>query len=177
VHVSGDFLRIVLAYSGVPIQEWGNGKSKTIEDLADEINEGESYLTLGADGLTRVLEVVKMHILEDGNPGRGKIHEIKIDSPDKDHTVGGKKRKNETIMDALARELREELGTWVITYSAKYLNTEYKDKQPSKSYPGLHTVYAFHHCEVLLKHGCEALLHAEFSVEEENGTVHHFKWK
>lgn len=158
---------------------WGKGEAKGYKDLFKEIRAGESHLVVDASGLRRVLRVVRMDISDDT---LGTLLHTKTILPDGrvrnlNRQPSGKIAEGEHPIDAVGRELKEELG--LLPGQLRQLNskTVVFEEKPSKSYPGLRCVYEVHPFDIVL-HDIVSAAHATgFVTKEPNGQVLHFSWQ
>jgi len=175
-------LRELLQKFGVPVETWGIGKAQTVGTLLKEINEGETHLDEN-DGrrLTRVIEIVKMHVKDLAHPERGRLVEWKQIFPDgrervRNNEPSEKTKAGEIPAAALVRGMREELeqdpNEWIITSAPA---SPVVEENESPSYPGLKTVYKIHHFCVGLNSGSSALRN-EFRVTDPEGYTSIFRW-
>lgn len=143
-------LRILpeLKSHGIPVDEWGKGKAKTVDHLAKEIVEGEAILNTSKDGeLVREVNVIGMDVFhkgEDGTiyrlvedrqvfkDGREKRRELPV-------SMGEKIKPGEDLDIAAVRAVREELGVEgeIPVEHTKTVSSE----RVSNSYPGLKGQY------------------------------------
>ena len=178
-------LRNLLLGCGIPIETWGIGKAKPVSELLDEINERECHLRIDHNGLTRVVEIVKMHIRDREHLERGLLlmlrqvlpGDIVRERTEKNNRPSEKIKSGEAVEAALARGLLEELelsgSDW------KMMDSKVDEESNlSPTLPGLPTVYLINHCNVLLNPGCHAL-RDEFTIETGNPKegILHFAWE
>lgn len=174
------FLQTLLQKFGIPIETWGTGKAQTIGTLLKEINEGETRLHIDNTGITRVIEIVKMHVGDMQDPRRGRLVEWKQIFPDsreriRDQEPSEKIKAGETPEEALARGMREELEQDPENWWLENNPPAILEQNQSPSYPGLLTVYRIHHFFVALRPGSSAL-REEFSVKDPDGYTSVFRW-
>ncbi len=177
-------LATLLAWFGISIYEW----KKTLSDLFAELIAGECYLRIrrGPDGqlvLERVLEIVKMIVCDPNNPGRGFLKEVSVTLPgtegktmERDRVPSGKIRiGKETPNEALVRETGEELELKPDEYRFDLIETFEEQGNPKTAYMGLLSVYVIHKFQVApVSHA--HVFRDEFTVREEDGTIHTFRW-
>ncbi len=173
------FLYAMLAQHNVDMFGWGEGNAKTVDDLLQEVLEGESVLQTGSDGLTRVVNIVKMHIFEMGRPERGNLVEVSQKLPDGrvrmlNKKPAGKIKIGEKAAQALVREVKEELGIGEDQYSHSLYLVD-SEEVPSKSYPRLRCLYHIYHFNINIYPG-SLVLQDEFVTTEEDGTELTFMW-
>ncbi|MBI2627790.1 hypothetical protein HYW72_02565 [Candidatus Nomurabacteria bacterium] len=176
------FLRILLQKFEVSVASWGTGKAQNVSDLMREIQEGECYLRIDNDGVTRVLEIVKMHITDPLFPERGNLLEWSQTFPDsrvreRKQMPSEKLKGGETSEAALVRGLHEELELNPDGWVAEPSKTV-KELRASPSYPNLPSVYIIHHFNVALNTDSPAL-RDEFTIVSKDlneGTLY-FRWE
>lgn len=179
-NITEAFLRALLGSFNVPLDSWGIGKAKSIPDLLEELREGECHIRIDANGVTRVTEIVKIHIIDPSCPARGNLLEWLQIFPDRrererKQKPSEKMKGGELPEVALGRGLKEELDLEPDGWVAKVLSVV-EESNESPSYPGLSSVYVIHHFGVELKPGSPAL-RDEFIVKEPDGGELHFRWE
>ncbi|GBF89803.1 hypothetical protein Rsub_02973 [Raphidocelis subcapitata] len=143
-----------LAAHGVPTGQFGMGQAKTVEELHDEVQRGESALRLAAGAPVREVSVLNL-LLERGRGGQVLV-EASQTRPDGRVRVRGLLPLSEKMVagegwrEAAVRGVGEELGSvlaagWeaqlaLFEDSLEVVRTELT----SPSYPGLRTVYTLH---------------------------------
>ncbi len=171
-------LRELLKKFGVPVDTWGFGKAQTVTTLLKEINEGETSLVIDNIGITRSIQIVKMHIGDLEHRGHGRLVEWKQIFPDgrereRNQEPSEKIKVGETPEAALARGIMEELEqgpeNWVLDHALSPV----REANESPSYPGLLTVYVIHHFYVWLT---DSSLQNEFRVKDPEGYTSIFRW-
>ena len=166
----------------VPIVTWGQGGSKSIEHLLDEINSGESKLEENENGLLRSVTGIAVNVFyefDDGilklveekqvfHDGRSRVREL-------DNSVGEKVRPGESPIIAAKRALAEELE---IVEKLEFINYRFEEMAPIKSlkgsYPGLNTKRRFHFFDVYLTESC---FQKEGYVEIQSDKKTFFVWR
>jgi len=142
-------LRRILEAHNIPLDEWGKGKARTVEQFLKELNSGESLLTSVDGELFRSSQgsVVEIHYF-DCNLRQHymltELHQIlangRIITRDIPFSIGEKILPNESSLDAARRAFKEELGiTEKIALREKIGYTQ--GPVPSTSYPGIITSY------------------------------------
>jgi len=176
------FLRTILKMFDVPLETWGTGKAQNVSDLLRELQQGECYLCVDNDGVTRVLEIVKMHISDPQFLERGNLLEWSQTFPDnrvreRKQMPSEKLKSGETSEAALARGLKEELELESIDWVAEPSKTV-KELRASLSYPNLPSVYIIHHFNVALNTDSPAL-RDEFTIvsKDPNEGILYFRWE
>jgi len=156
---------------------WGHGEAKTIGDLTDEINAGESHLVIDSSGIHRVLSIVRMNIV---NKNLGTLVHVKTVLPDGrvrkiQGLPSGKIIRGETPLAALQREMTEELNLdpqWYTQTPQAVIMGE----DPSKSYPRLPSIYEIHPWNITIHEGIVELRQGGF-VTQEDEQVLYFSWQ
>lgn len=134
----------VLESAGLPLQEWGQGSSKTIEHLLTEVRDGESLIYIGRSGaIRREVSVVGVDVLH--TTASGDVYLLREDRQEyKDGRVrrrqlstslGEKIKPDENPVNAAKRSLSEELEV-VETIGLYSLGSEER-MRTTDSYPGL----------------------------------------
>jgi hypothetical protein len=172
-------LKNLLFEFSIDTQSWGKEQAKSVEDLFEEIAQGESQLRIDVRGISRVVEIVRMFVCDPNSPERGYLLEMSQCLPggqirERKRCPAGKLRQGESPEEAVVRELKEELkierdGCQLSLICSKLENA------PSPSYPGLPCYYAVHEFRVVLKPDSYALKES-FTTTEEDGTFHIFGW-
>ncbi len=133
-----------LTAKGIDLSQWGQGPSKSVENLWDELVNGEMYLQ--DEPALRVVPVVQIIIRR----GDYILIETIQEFADKrqrfrDHPPSEKMQPGESYLEAAKRCLREELG--VTDQDIEILANTHQTKtqqRESPSYPGLRTQYLIH---------------------------------
>ena len=135
---------------GMPLEDWGGAKTKSVENLLAEINAGEAMLVEECGTIVRVVHVVGIFVYHGTGLGRQWLRELeqRFDSGltrrgrNIEASLGEKMLPGEAVQHALARALMEELkqsGEPKLTNLRNVAKTE-----GSPSYPGLSTRYELH---------------------------------
>jgi ADP-ribose pyrophosphatase YjhB (NUDIX family) len=156
------------------IGHWGQGGNKSLTDLIKEIMRRESYLRIDNRGISRIVRMVKMRIIRDGQL---LIEDRQIFPDGCERKVsripGGKISSHELPQEALIREMREELYCEKQQFRFSTKGVQLQEKQ-SISYPSLLTVYEMHTFDVVLDP--QVVIPDNFQTKDENGTHLFFKW-
>lgn len=159
----------------IPVEQFGTGKAKRIEDLFNEIKNGDCELIISKDGICRKVSVVRAWVTRDDqiliedyqlfNDGQKRERNL-------DH-LSEKIHSGEDPATALERAFAEELDIHSsIIHMGGDTETETND---SPSYPGLKSTYIFHDFNVTLTK--EQYKEEGYIEEEENtGIKTYFKW-
>ena len=152
--------RKYLLSHGVDTAAWGVCDAKRIEDLLEELQQGEASLQLIGGKIYRNLGVVKLIVRSPEVPGQHLVcyEQQMADGRKRQRNVllAEKKKRNETADQAAMRAIREELGSVkgmkldsVLLRVGTYKNWEEVDVSPS--YPTLSTRYELHQYEVRVR--------------------------
>ncbi|MDO8507472.1 MAG: hypothetical protein Q7S53_02795 [bacterium] len=175
-------IRETLLNHGVDITQWGKGCSKSLENLVDEVRDGEAELAVDHNGeISRISNIVKADILyNDAATGKkfklvedkqvfndGRERERHIDT-----SIGEKMKPKESAQEALERGIEEELGISSLT-DIKSKEDKIVERE-SKSYPGLLTKYIFHIFEATIS---QQDFKPEGYVEKGKNLTTYFVWQ
>ncbi len=151
-------LKHQLKSAGINTSAWGSGKSKSIEELQEEINSGKSSLIISGNGeILRKVEVAKVDLFFNTPEGKRLklIEEKRVfsdgreKSRDTAHSVSKKIRKAKTPQSAIKDAIEKKLG---ITGDINLTELDMEeDTNLSPSYPGLRSVYIFYNFRADLK--------------------------
>lgn len=140
-------LQRILKQHEVPFETWGQGPTKTVEDLWKEIQNGESRLAISKRGkLMRLVERAQALVYHEGPTGRLFLREsMQVFANGtrrirkQDISVSEKRQQGERALTAMARGIREELGITLVDLSVlERIPGEFRSSsKSSKSYPGL----------------------------------------
>ncbi|MBP9763216.1 MAG: hypothetical protein KBD10_00530 [Candidatus Pacebacteria bacterium] len=140
-------LRRFLESYDIPLDKWGKGKAKTLENFLKELNSGESQLTSVDGKLFRSAlgSVAVIHYFDyPFHSVLTEVHQImsngKIYSRDIPFSIGEKVLPNESSLEAVYRAFKEELA---IEEKLKLRERPgyVQGPVPSTSYPGIITTY------------------------------------
>lgn len=150
-------LRKEFASAGVDVSVLGEGATKRVEDLAAEIDTGESIVMVDNDTgeIVRVVEGVavdvwadidglRYHLAEDRQEfANGSMRRRNLST-----SLGEKLLPGESLEDAVRRALCEELGITAVR-SVTYGNIERRERL-SESYPGILSHITLHRADALI---------------------------
>lgn len=175
------FLRILLQKSDIPLDSWGIQKAKSVSNLLEELQRGECYLRIDANGVTRTTEIVKMHITDPSRPERGKLFVASQTLSDgrvreRNEMPAGKIKGKESPDEGFRREMEEELQLPPEDWTSQSSQTT-RELRPSPSYPGLPCVYLVHHFNVVVVNPNSPALQDEFTLKDGDGGSQVFRWE
>lgn len=160
----------------IPICSYGEGKAKRLEDLFNEVNDGDCELIISKDAIYRKVSVIKAKILFQNLILKEVKQVFSDERKDRERgflCVSEKIICGENKEKALKRAIVEELN---ITSDINFLiKEEEEETKESSSYPGLKTIYTFINFEV-------ALTDEQFKkdgyveLNKSTGITTHFKW-
>lgn len=137
-----------LCEQGVSTATWGTGKAKSLDDLLEEVQEGESQLIVFEEGLRRVTPIDQIEVRYQAlngslyrlveqkqvfNDGRERVRSLPC-------FLGEKIKAGEDLAFVVVRGIGEELGIEIDVSRVTALGHEYQETE-SFSYPGLITRY------------------------------------
>lgn len=182
--MTSDELNNFLQTHRIPIEQWGMGEAKSVQDLLLEIERGETTFVEMQGELFRhvkVLNLAIIHVADDGmiyrlyedhqkfSDGRIRTRKRMLGT-----AVSEKMLIHEEPEQALQRALKEELQINSL-YGIDTMQTVTETKE-SSSYPGLKTKYDFYVGTVTLSKGDYSPEgYSEF--EESTGITTELKWK
>jgi hypothetical protein len=153
----------ILAQHGIPIETWGQGTAKTLDDFYTELQAGESTLFLHGGELRRRVTVANIDVYH--TDAQGKTYRLReerqvfsdgrVRSRDLPGSIGEKMLPGEDPTTAFVRALQEELGLTPATLEIEDSETT---SRISNSYPGL--------MSDMVLHGATATVAAEDFVPE-----------
>lgn len=152
-----DELSGYLKMAGLPVEQYGQGKAKTLEHLFKEIQGGGCILIEeGKDLIRKVRSANILIYYQDEGGGLFFLKELKQvfkDGRERNRnfewSVSEKLEPGESREEAALRAMSEELG--IFNSNPKFLRTENQDIE-SPSYPGLATRYESNFFEIYLSH-------------------------
>ncbi len=140
---AGEMHGLLVRY-GIPTEQYGKGKAKTIEQLFEEVRKRECTLVTENGRLLRLTEVACLFVYQGGNV----LAEDKQVFPDGrerrrtlDASVGEKIKAGDSPCDAVKEITRDELPTLQSYTAAVEELNDRVDRNESPSYPGLPTAY------------------------------------
>ncbi len=144
-------LRLWLLTLSFDLESWNRGQAKSVSQLFDEINNGESRIQLNPP--LRVVNVVQVLVSRDGKY----LLELEQELDDKrirkrNIPPSEKMKPGEDCLDAARRCILEELQ--VLDRDIEILSDDCKviyRYRNSRSYPGLRTKYCIYRVKVYLK--------------------------
>ncbi len=149
-------LESLLQQHQIPFHSWGQGESKTIKHLLDEITEGESVLEVRKGQLIKKVQGVGIDIFFHANGLAYKLVESRqifaggrVRTRNLSTSLGEKMKPEETPHFTARRALKEELGfdnvESLVPDGMEY-STDVRPPTVSDSFPGLvtqRTIYTF----------------------------------
>lgn len=148
---------ILLNSKNINFGTWGQGESKTLQHLLDELASGESTLEInGSDRVVRKVEGSAVNIYYTLYQGKTLqlVEEKQVFNGDRvrkrniNTSIGEKMRPEELPMEAGIRAMQEELKISDVTLTP--IRTEHRDLVASTSFPGLWTKNTIHIFETYL---------------------------
>jgi hypothetical protein len=163
----------------VEVEEWGKGDAKTVSDLWNEIERGESIVH--KEPFYREVEVVRITIRREGDgfvlvEAEQEFHDGRKRS--RNVRPSEKLRIGESYIEAAKRGLVQEFGLKERQISIlEETHQQMQEIKSSLSYPGVPTLFKYHIVEVKVK----GLSSSAFSTEERSEgdpiAEHHWVWK
>jgi hypothetical protein len=139
---------------GVPVEQFGTGKAKTLEHLAQEILEGETVLVDKDGKIVRRVELVHIDVRFTQNGDEFQLVEdgqVFIDGRERRRGLTGiseKMKPGENPLICAKRALAEEIGV-DSGNDIQVMETE-EETKTSPSYPGLSTEYRRHKMKITI---------------------------
>ncbi len=181
-----DEVTLLLKLNGISTEHWGEGKTKTVENLVREVVAGECLLDRSAEGeIKRMMQVARVYVsihLPDGRTlelwedkqimESGEARERERFGPG----LAEKMTKLEDPAVAVVRGLEEELfeKKKVVPPGSVVFTEELEEEEESQSYPGLFTQLHIFKYEWSMP---EELYREDGYVETKpNGQQTFFKW-
>ena len=126
----------------LPIAQYGKGQAKTVKQMIEEIESGESQIIWENGKPIRVINLVCVEVVsEDGEQQLVEEKQVFSDGRVRERGIWGvseKLKPNEEPYEGAIRAMKEELG--VENCSIQFDSIE-KEENESPSYPGLLTRY------------------------------------
>jgi hypothetical protein len=171
-----------LLNAGVDLSTWGQPGRKSVADLLDEINAGESELTRDTSGqLWRITNGLGLDVFATIDGKRYYLVEDHQEFTDGSllrrgisTSLGEKIKRGESIEEVAVRALREELGLGLTSSMVIVLGDETASERPSNSYPGLRTIVRIHRAAVEI---LPEQFHPQGYVEYQEKKSTHFLWQ
>lgn len=146
---------------GIPIERWGRGEARTLEDFYREVGSGEASLQESSDGrLFRIVNGATVNVFYRNAAGETlklteerqvyKDGRVRKRAADLRMSVGEKMRKGETPEAAARRALAEDLGIHDGELALLPSKEPFEQTSPSKAFPGLFTRYTSHRFDLFL---------------------------
>ena len=159
---------------------WGKGEAKMVYDLLKEIEQGESYLKIDGNGLSRVTEIVKILILDPQHPERGYLFQLSEQMPDgriqeRNNHPSETIKSGESPKQAAIRGIEEEIDLRGSSYRLEPQESTVENRA-SKSYPELPCQYIIHPFKVDIA-SIPLDWQEPFSVPQKDGSTLFFGWK
>tara|TARA_B100000745_G_scaffold254553_1_gene176986 strand:+ start:311 stop:862 length:552 start_codon:yes stop_codon:yes gene_type:complete len=173
-------LKKLLADHGVDISAFGIGKAKTLANLLEEVNSGETQLEVAEGILVRSVGVVSIDVYCRVGAVRMRLTEDRQEFLDgrvrkRDYLYGAVSEKmnpGEEVTNAIGRGLAEELK--VSNFSVENLTEPIITSLESPSYPGLQSKYTTYEVSVNLD---VSDYRPEGYVEEQGDKSTFFVWE
>ncbi|MFQ5661753.1 MAG: hypothetical protein ACE5F2_00665 [Candidatus Paceibacteria bacterium] len=167
----------ILDIFGIPIEKFGSGKFKRLQDLFDEIKDEDCQIVITGGKIYRTVSVIRAKVLYKNLILKEYLQTFDDDrenSPRDRLHVSEKIHIGELARDALKRGFEEELQiTSEIDFEEKGVVVE--DTNPKTRYPGPKSIYTFYDFTVVLT---EDQYVSEGYVEygKKTGITTYFKW-
>jgi hypothetical protein len=176
-----DQLKSRLMEYSIPIETWGTGKSKTVENLLDELEQKECNVVDEGGYLVRYIEFVGIKIYYvDKNEDiwqlkedRQEFHDGRIRRRSMPSSVSEKMKFGENPSIAAVRGIKEELG-FEIEESQLSKRKDLDFNGGSISYPGLRAKYKGHQFICYLK---DNQFNPGGYIERQKDKSTFFKWQ
>lgn len=171
-----DQLRKLLFENNIPCHLFGQNKAKTLQNLFDEIREGECTLCKIEGRLSRFVRVAAA-IIPHKTDRMLCLHWVGQTFPDgkkisKRELPGGKVKSGQEIVVSLLGKLFEKLQLEFSQHNVVFIR-ELSITKESSSYPNLLTLR--NKFEVTMQPN-SSLRKIAFSLSDLSGGVHHFDW-
>lgn len=174
--LTADLLWRLLISFDIPVSSYGKGKAKRLEDLFNEVNDGDCELIISKSGIHRRTSVIRVKVTYNDLVLREEKQVYSDDREDRKRGFLWVSEKTSSLEDkeiALKRTITEELGIKDDVISV--YKGEEKEIKDSPSYPGLPTEYIFINFEGSLK---AHQFNEDGYIEKEGNTglTTYFKW-
>jgi hypothetical protein len=172
--VSPNDLYLFLSDKGVPLDLFGSGNAKTVDQLYEEIQSGETKLLYDEGVLIRYFRGVVVHVYS----GVYKLHEDRQEFKDgrirrRNFDFLGEKMVNgEAPVDAALRCIKEEIG--IDVSNLEYQRRELKPHADSMSYPGIITIGDLYHFNVTLE---SSDFNLDGYIEYQDAKTNYYVWR
>ncbi|KAJ3691218.1 hypothetical protein LUZ61_020382 [Rhynchospora tenuis] len=146
---------------------WGSTPgTKTIHNLYHEISQGETSLLLADETLIRTVHVASINIRNSQGLVLVESKQLLSDGSvrERSRPLSEKMKPLESIEEAVARAVREELGESVVVEILDGSGNIRVEERESLSYPGLRARYVLHSVEAKVVQGLPE--EGEFETEE-----------
>ena len=169
-------LKQLMIEANVPVNEYGRGEAKDIDDLQKEISDGECTIAVAHDGtLTRQVKPVWVNVLCRLGDGRimvlreekqvfkdGRVRKRNLPS-----SLGEKLKAGESTDDAALRALKEEIGVIEVTTMEK-VHEESRTFTPP-TFPGIKSTYSSTFYDVVIPESAyDAEGYVEYQLKKDN---------
>ena len=164
---------------GVDMSAYGVGKAKTLDQLLQEINAGESSLVVENGELIRIVNIISVDVYFERVPGERLRLRMEYQQFSDGRTrvrendfgaVSGKMKPNESVEDAIARELGEEIKA--CEYQLEGIQTPIVNTRTSPSYPGISSRYTENYATAIIPPSMYRVSYEE----TQDGVTSHFSW-
>ena len=166
----------LLSWFNIPVDKFGKGEAKSVQNLLDEINNGDCRLIISRDGIYREVFVIRAYINYKGlilKEDKQVFDDGRIRERNYFH-ISEKIRVDEKFEEALKRAVKKELG---IESKLNWENRSVGEKEDmdSLSYPMLTTRYLFF--DRLIFFTDEQYKEEGYTeYKKSTGITTHFKW-
>lgn len=170
----------ILTKARVPLDEYGQGAAKTIQNLHKELMSGESVMHVSGNfELTRDVNVVWIDVLCTHSSGnvyilredRQVFKDGRVRMRSTPSSLGEKMQAGEDLDTAICRALEEEIGVTAI--DSLYKIGEEKEKFTPPTYPGLESTYSSHTYVVVIP---ESAYSPDGYVEHQTEKDNYYVW-
>lgn len=177
-----DAIKEVLRQFGIPVDRWGSGSAKTVANLLDEIEAGETTLVKDEQELLRKTGFVALNIICQGTDGVLELYKKEQIFSDgrrrkrnMNWSAGEKLLRGENPNVALERLLyKEELVQIAKGITGIAPIGETQETKESPSYPGLKTEFIRYSFSGELE---AAFFKSEGYILEESDKTTYFAWR